>query len=186
MLQRSAERGQQMKKDDKNNYYNENIYLKTEERSFYLYIDGKQVWVTKEFYYAYTQLINTEEKRRDDEGRCLIEAQRGELKRCRLNCSECPLKRTGYALSLDHRQEEYGYQAEDEYDLVAEFEYQEKKASLEMELSLLSELDQRILNLYRQDYTEREIAVEVGLSQKAINLRVNKLILLLKEKLSGF
>lgn len=175
-----------MANEDNKRIENDNIYVKTEERPFYLYIDGKKVWVSEEFYRAYTQLINTEEKRQDDEGRCLIEAERGEFKRCRLSCSECPLKRTGYALSLDHHQEEYGYEAADAYDLVADFQYQEVKEKLEMELSLLSELDQRILNLYRQDFSEREIGSKVGLSQKAVNLRIKKYIELLKEKLSGF
>lgn len=174
-----------MKKNDKKSLDDDNIYVKTKDRPFYLYIDGKQVWVTEEFYRAYTQLINTEEKRRDDEGRCLIEAERGEFKRCRLKCTECPLKRTGYALSLDHHQEEYGYEAADAYDLVADLKYQEKKDRLYAELSLLSELDRRIMYLHLQELTEREIGAEVGLSQKAVNLRINKCIKLMKERIKN-
>lgn len=175
-----------MKKDAKNNFDNESCYVKTEERCFYVYIDGKQVWVTEEFYYSYTRLINKEDKENYNRGRCLIPAERGELKRCMDNCSECPLKRTGYNRSLDHRQEEFGFEPADDYDLIADIKLQEIKDSLAEEIAALSILDQRILDLYRQDFSEREIGYKVGLSQKAVNLRLKKCIELLKEKLSGF
>lgn len=175
-----------MKNDVKNNLDNESCYVKTEERNFYVYIDGQQIWVTEEFYHSYTRLINKEDKENYNRGRCLIPAERGELKRCMDNCSECPLKRTGYAYSLDHRQEEFGLEPADDYDLAADIKLQEIKDSLEAAVSLFTELDQRILDLYRQDFSEREIGSKVGLSQKAVNLRIKKCIELLKEKLSGF
>lgn len=172
-----------MKKYVKKSLDDQNCYVRTEERCFYVEIDGKVIWVTEEFYRSYTRLNNRERRRRYDEGRCLIPAERGIFKRCSGNCSECPHGRTGYALSLDQHYEEYGYEAVDPYDLVADLKYQEKKDRLDAELSLLSELDRRIMHLHLQELTEREIGVEVGLSQKAVNLRINKCIKLMKERI---
>lgn len=183
MSQKKVEWSKQMKKYVKKSLDDQNCYVRTEERCFYVEIDGKVIWVTEEFYRSYTRLNNRERRRRYDEGRCLIPAERGIFKRCSGNCSECPHGRTGYALSLDQHYEEYGYEAVDPYDLVADLKYQEKKDRLDAELSLLSELDRRIMHLHLQELTEREIGVEVGLSQKAVNLRINKCIKLMKERI---
>lgn len=173
-----------MKKDVKQSLDDQNCYVRTEERCFYVEIDGKVIWVTEEFYRSYTRLNNRERRRRYDEGRCLVPAERGHFKRCADNCSECPHgRRSGYALSLDQHYEEYGYEAVDPYDLVADLKYQEKKDRIYAELSLLSELDRRIMYLHLQELTEREIGAEVGLSQKAVNLRINKCIELMKERI---
>lgn len=177
-----------MQKNDNNRFEDENIFIRTEVRSYYIDLPegGPRVWVDEETYKNYARIQNAEDKRLYNEGRCLIPAERGTFKRCMESCSECPLKRTGYTLSLDHHQEEYGYEASDDSDLVAEIKLQEVKDKLQEEVSLLSILDQKILSLYEKDFSEREIGAKVGLSQKAVNLRLKKCIELLKQKLSGF
>lgn len=177
-----------MQKNDNTRFEDENYLIRTEARCYYIDLPqgGPRVWVNQQDYLNYSRIDNAEAKRRYNEGRCIIPADRGIFKRCMKPCNECSLKRTGYALSIAHHQEEYGYEAADESDLVAEIKLQEVKDKLQEEVSLLSILDQKILSLYEQDFSEREIGAKVGLSQKAVNLRLKKCIELLKQKLSGY
>ena len=177
-----------MAKNGKNRLDDEDYRVPTKER--YLYIDleggGGRIWVNKEDYRNYRRIIEAEWQAKLDESRCLIPAERGLYKRCREKCSECPLGRTGNTLSYDAMIEITGNELPDDLDISADYEYEELREKLWAEVEMLSELDQRILALYNEDYTEREIAAEVGLSQKAVNLRINKCIKLLREKLKDY
>lgn len=177
-----------MAKDGKNRLDDEDYRVPTEERCFYIDLEGKggRIWVNKEDYTNYDRIKNAEWQARIDESRCLIPAERGLYKRCREKCSECPYRRTGNPISYESIEENSGNELADDFDMRTEYEYDELREKLWAEVEMLSELDQRILALYNEDYTEREIAAEVGLSQKAVNLRINKCIKLLREKLKDF
>lgn len=177
-----------MANNGKNRLDDEDYRVPTKER--YLYIDleggGGRIWVNKEDYRNYRRIIEAEWQARIDESRCLIPAERGLYKRCREKCSECPRGRTGNTISYDAIIENTGNELPDDLDISADYEYEELREKLWAEVETLSEVDQRILALYNEDYTEREIAAEVGLSQKAVNLRINKCIQLLREKLKDY
>jgi len=177
-----------MAKDGKNRLDDEDYRVPTEERCFYIDLEGGggRIWVNKEDFRNYRRIIEAEWQATIDESRCLIPAERGLYKRCREKCSECPLKRTGNNISYDSIIENTGNELPDDFDMRVHLEYEEAREKLWEEVSQLSELDQRILRLYNEDFTEREIAKEVGLSQKAVNLRIHKCISLLKEKLKDF
>ncbi len=177
-----------MAKNGKNRLDDEDYRVPTKER--YLYIDleggGGRIWVNKEDYRNYRRIIEAEWQAKLDESRCLIPAERGMYKRCRERCSECPYHRTGNNISYDLIIENTGNELPDGLDIRADYELNEVREKLWAEVALLDELDQRILRLYNEDYTEREIGQKVGLSQKAVNLRINKHISLLKEKLKDY
>lgn len=177
-----------MAKNGKNRLDDEDYRVPTKER--YLYIDleggGGRIWVNKEDYINYRRIIEAEWQAKLDESRCLIPAQRGLYKRCREKCSECPYHRTGNNISYDLIIENTGNELPDGLDIRADYELNEVREKLWAEVALLDELDQRILRLYNEDYTEREIAQKIDLSQKAVNLRINKCIKLLREKLKDY
>lgn len=177
-----------MAKNGKNRLDDEDYRVPTKER--YLYIDleggGGRIWVNKEDYRNYRRIIEAEWQAKLDESRCLIPAERGMYKRCRERCSECPYRRTGNPISYESIEENYGNELPDGLDIRADYELNEVREKLWAEVALLDELDQRILRLYNEEYTEREIAQKVDLSQKAVNLRINKCIKLLREKLKDY
>lgn len=177
-----------MAKDGKNRLDDDDYRIPTEERCYYIDLDGNggRIWVNEEDYRNYRRIEDAEWQAKLDSSRCLIPAERGLYKRCREKCSECPYLRTGNPISYESIEENSGNELADDFDMRTEYEYDELREKLWTEVETLSELDQRILELYNEDYTEREIASEVGLSQKAVNLRINKCIALLKEKLKDF
>jgi RNA polymerase sigma factor (sigma-70 family) len=151
----------------------------------YIPVDGQQIPVTEEVYRAYTQPVWAERKRREREKRCVISNGRGRTKRCTADCSQCNQQRTGSALSLDKLLED-GYEAADTIDLsdlVAD------RLLLEELYAALEELDpdnRRIMELFSIGKSEREIAADMGLSQKAISKRKTKLFAQLRERLQDF
>jgi len=177
-----------MAKNGKNSLDDEDYRVPTKER--YLYIDleggGGRIWVNKEDYRNYRRIIEAEWQAKLYESRCLIPAERGMYKRCREDCAQCPLARTGNHISYDAIIENTGNELPDSFDMRVEHEYDELRDKLWEEVSKLDKLDQKILTLYNEEFTEREIAKEVGLSQKAVNLRIRKCVELLKEKLKNY
>ena len=145
-------------------------------------IDGEQVPVTEEVYRAYKRPLWAEHKRKEREKRCRDE--RGN--RCTGDCSKCDKERTGSVLSLSRLVEENGFEPADTVDIA---EMVADSLLLEELYAALEELDpnnRRILELFSNSKSEREIADDIGLSQKAINKRKSKLFAQLRERLKDF
>jgi len=91
----------------------------------------------------------------------------------------------GSVLSLDKFTED-GFEVADPVDIA---ELVVDKLLLEELYAALEELDpdnRRIMELFSIGKSEREIAVDIGLSQKAINKRKTKLFSQLRERLKDF
>lgn len=150
--------------------------------AWHLIIDDQVVEVSEEVYRAFKQPIWAERKRKEREQHCTISNGNGFTKRCTEDCSKCNKQRTGSVLSLDKF-------TEDGFDVPASIDLSEiiaDKLLLEELLAALEELDpenQLIMKLFSVGKSEREIANEIGLSQKAINKRKTKLFQQLKERL---
>ena len=145
-------------------------------------IDGEQVPVTEEVYRAYKRPLWAEHKRKEREKRCRDE--RGN--RCTGDCSKCDKERTGSVLSLSRLVEENGFEPADTVDIA---EMVADSLLLEELYAALEKLDpnnRRILELFSNSKSEREIADDIGLSQKAINKRKSKLFAQLRERLKDF
>lgn len=148
----------------------------------YIKIDEQQIPVTEEVYRAYKRPAWAEHKRREREKRCRDENGN----RCTKDCSKCDKQRTGSILSLDSLTEESGFEPSDTVDIA---ELVADKLLLEELYIALEELDpdnRRIMELYGIGKSEREIATDIGLSQKAINKRKTKLFAQLRERLKDF
>lgn len=147
----------------------------------YITINEQQIPVTEEVYRAYKRPAWAEHKRREREKRC--RAENGN--RCTGDCSKCDKQRTGSILSLDKFTEE-GFDVADTVDIA---ELVADKLLLEELYIALEELDpgnRRIMELFSIGKSEREIANDIGLSQKAINKRKTKLFAQLRERLKDF
>lgn len=147
----------------------------------YILINGKQIPVTEEVYRAYKRPAWAERKRKERQKRC--RDKNGN--RCTGDCSKCDKQRTGSVLSLDKFTED-GFEVADPVDIA---ELVVDKLLLEELYAALEELDpdnRRIMELFSIGKSEREIAVDIGLSQKAINKRKTKLFSQLRERLKDF
>ena len=152
-----------------------------ENQQRYIEIDGRQIPVTEEVYQEYKRPAWAEHKRKECEKRCLDE--RGH--RCTDNCSNCHNQRTGSVLSLEKFIDD-GFEVADEVDVA---ELIEDKLRLEELYTALNELDpdnRRIIELFSIGKTEREIATDIGLSQKAVNKRKTNLFAQLRERLKNW
>jgi len=151
----------------------------------YIPIDGQQIPVTEESYRTYKRPAWAERKRKEREKRCVISNGKGSTKRCTGDCSKCDKQRTGSVLSLDKFTEE-GFDVADTIDIT---ELVADKLLLEELYIALEELDpdnRRIMELFSIGKSERDIAADIGLSQKAINKRKTKLFAQLREHLKDF
>jgi len=139
-------------------------------KDYYLPIDGQEIPVSEEVYRAYKRPAWAEHKRKEREKRCRDEKGH----RCTKDCSQCDKQRAGSVLSLDRFAEE-GYEIADSVDIA---ELVAEKLLLEELAIALNELDpqnKRIAELYGEGLSEREIASQVGLSQKGVNKRKTKI-----------
>jgi RNA polymerase sigma factor (sigma-70 family) len=141
-------------------------------------IDGQQIQVSEEVYRAYKRPAWAEHKRKEREKRCVG----ADGNRCTADCSKCDKQRTGSVLSLDKFSAE-GFDVEDSVDLdeliADKFLFEELYAALQE----LDPENRRIIDLFSIGMSEREIATDIGLSQKAINKRKTKIFAQLRERL---
>lgn len=157
----------------------------------FIEIDGEQIQVTEEVYRAFKQPAWAEHKRIERERRCRDSKGRVCTQSCRL-CDmnrmigdKEPIKKNSVLLSLERFQED-GYDPKDPVDVE---EIIAEKQLLEELFSALEELDpdnRRIMELFANGMSEREIAADIGLSQKAVNKRKTKLFAQLKDRLKDF
>ena len=162
-----------------------------ESKQYYLSIDGQEVKVNEEIYRAYKQPAWAEHKRKERERRCRDSKGRVCTQSCRL-CDmnrmlddKEPIRKNSLLLSLDWFQDD-GFDQADPADIE---EILAEKELLTELLSALEELDpdnRRIMELFASGKSERDIATDIGLSQKAVNKRKTKLFAQLKERLKDF
>lgn len=149
------------------------------QKQYHVMIDGEEIIVTEEVYYAYKRPLWRERKRREREAQC-----QG-LGTSSQDCSHCKYLRIGRPLSLEQLIEDglvpAGTFSVDEYA-----EKMELYGALHDALSMLDEKDRLIADLYSEGLSEREIAGRVGLSQKGVNYRKGKIFSRLRELLEDF
>ena len=148
----------------------------------YLEIDEQQIPVTEEVYRAYKRPAWAEKKRKEREKRCRDEYGN----RCAGDCSKCDKQQTGSVLSLSRLTEEIGFEPVSSVDIA---EMVADSLLLKELFEALEELDpenRKIVVLFSNGKSEREIADAIGLSQKAINKRKTKLFAQLRERFEDF
>lgn len=153
----------------------------TKEYRIYLTHERQYIPVSEKVYRAFKRPAWAEHKRKEREKRCRDENGN----RCTGDCSKCDKQRTGSVLSLDKFTED-GFEVADPVDIA---ELIADKLLLEELYAALDEFDpdnRRIIELFSIGKSEREIASNIGLSQKAINKRKKKLFAQLRERLKDF
>lgn len=152
---------------------------------WHLTVNNQVIEVTEEVYRAYKRPRWNEHKREEREKRCIVSNDSGGTKRCTDNCSNCHNQRTGSVLSLEKFIDDC-FEVADAVDVAGLIE---DKLRLEELYTALDELDpdnRRIMELFSIGKSEREIATDIGLSQKAINKRKTKLLAQLRERMKDW
>ncbi|HCC34156.1 MAG TPA: sigma-70 family RNA polymerase sigma factor [Ruminococcaceae bacterium] len=153
----------------------------TNNKQRYLEINGEQVAVTEEVYFAYKRPVWAEHKQQERAGRCRDENGR----RCMKNCRLCNGDRDGRPVSLEKINED-GYEVPEPVYIS---QLVENKLLLEALYGTINKFEpenRQIIMLFSAGFSEREIAARVGLSQKCVNNRKNKLFAQLKKELEHF
>lgn len=89
--------------------------------------------------------------------------------------------------SLDKMYEETEYEAADtDSDLEADIMKKIMIDELHRALDELEEIDRTIMDMYSHDHSEAEIGQVIGMSQKGVNKRKNKVLLKLNNRLKDF
>ena len=111
-----------------------------------------------------TRLYERELKKLERQDRC----RNTDDTRCMKNCRKCDKQRDGAQLSLD-QMIEVGNLPQDICTVESLFEDIELSEALHVAITQLSEIDQKIVMLWAQGCTEREIADTIGACQKSVN-----------------
>ena len=153
----------------------------TTNQPYYIVISGQLIFVSEAVYRTIRQdewRIAKQEERtrkcRDEHGN-----------RCKKKCADCPFFQSGAHLSLE-RMIEDGHEPADSHDILSILMKRELIAALQSELSLLDESSRKILLLFGEGMSERQIAEQTGIPRKTINYRKNKLLQHLRDKLSSY
>jgi len=149
------------------------------DKQYYIEIDGQQVPVSEEVYRVYKRPVWAERKCQERSKRCRSENGN----RCTGDCSKCDKRRTGGTLSLNALEED-GFEPSD--SSLDPAEIFADKLLLEELFKALDELDpgsRRICMLISQGATEREIATVLGIRQSTLNYRKRRLLEKLHERL---
>lgn len=86
-------------------------------------------------------------------------------------------------ISLDSLYDNNEFEFADSYDIEEDLMKRELLEALRKELSTLEEIDRKIMKLFGEGYSELAIGSEIGMSQKGVNKRKQKIFLKLKDKL---
>lgn len=165
------------------------------DRTFYLDIDGQRIWVTKEQYDSFKRPLWNEKKERELQGKCLIEAERGGVKRCRKPssaCAECPYYQNnhtnGHIVSLDRLYDAYEYEiADDSESIVDRLIEEEKERAVHKAVSEIQDpTDRKIIELFMEGLNDILIAKSLGFSRKTVNKRRLRTFTELAEKLKNY
>ena len=158
----------------------------------YVYLVGKtKLYVNKEQFIFLREEYWEEKTENWLKSRCLIPAERGELKICRGNCEECPMFRNGwnkptYGGFEEMDEEEYLESNPQQSILDKLIEEERIKALYDAIDNLEDPIDRYIMRQYLLDKRDAEVASKIGKSRQTIIARRNKCIEYLKEILKNY
>lgn len=91
-------------------------------------------------------------------------------------------------LSMEHLKDEFDLEIASNFDVEKEVLSNDLRKALDsaFRIVLVEEIDKKIIKMFMEDKTEKEIATEVGMSQKGVNKRKHKIFKNLKIILKDF
>ena len=163
----------------------------SENKEFYVTIQGKKVVVTEEVYRAYVRPIRTEQRRERRAWKCQVMGEKGNLVRCKGKCSECEYakdgnKATGNLLSLDKLLEK-GVEIADKH-LTPEEQFIEKESRTSLQeqvhkaISQLTPRQQEIVRMiYFEGMSQEEVRVYYGIAKSSMSEAMQRIFASLKK-----
>ena len=165
------------------NAENEGQHDLTSKKEYFIPVNHKLIPVSKEVYEEYFRPIWRTHYHARKHGQCSCL----DWRRCEGDCGLCRYRTAGQTISLDLEREDVGDIRPDPSADIESIVLE--KILLEELLQALNELDpdsRRIIELFSIGKSEREIALDIGLSQKAVNKRKTKIFNHLRERLKYF
>ena len=162
----------------------------SENKEFYVMIQGKKVIVSEEVYRAYVRPIRNEQRKERRDWKCRVMGEKGNLVRCNKKCSECKYaengnKATGNILSLDKLLEK-GVEIADKH-LTPEEVYIEKESRTSIQeqvhkaISQLTPRQQEIVKMiYFEGKTQEEVREYYGIAKSSMSEALQRILASLK------
>ena len=160
----------------------------TEERCYYIDLEFQgRIWVTKEMFHEYMRDEWAEWKRKERSSRCQVPNGKGGVKRCDKDCKECPYFRNGKSISIDDLYEKYEMELADKSASIIETMVEEERnKALWDAIAKLDPTDQKIMKLFSEGFSERDIADALGMPRTTISYRKKISFDILREKLKDY
>ena len=158
----------------------------------YVYLVGKTKLYVNEEQFKFLREEYWEEKTNNwKKSRCLVPAERGELKICHGKCEECPMFRNGwnkptYGGFEEMDEEEYLESNSQQSILDKIIEEERIQAMYDAIDNLEDPIDRYIMRQYLLDKKDAEVASKIGKSRQTVITIRNKCIEYLKEILKKF
>ena len=162
-----------------------------ENKEFYVVIQGQKVFVSEEVYRAYVRPIRKEQRRKRRTWKCQVKGKKGNLVRCKKDCSKCEFalsghNATGNVLSLDVFIEDGVEILDRDFDLERMYIEKEDGTSCRAEIwKAISELTPRQQEIVRMVYfegkTREEVARFYGVDGSAIRHAMQRIYATLKK-----
>ena len=165
-----------------------NWYEKSEDRPLYIDLEYEgRIWVDKNTYNNYMRDRWKEWKQKERLSRCNVPDEKYGLKRCMKNCFECIYFRNNKLLSIEEIYEEYELEIEDKsVSIIDELLEDELKEKLWQARDELEQLDQKIILLFSEGYSEQQISTILIIPRTTINYRKKISLDFLRKKLKSY
>ena len=160
-------------------------------KEFYVVIKGEKVVVTEEVYRAYVRPIRKEQRRKRRTWKCQVKGKKGNLVRCKKDCSKCEFalsghNATGNVLSLDVFIEDGVEILDRDFDLERMYIEKEDGTSCRAEIwKAISELTPRqqemVKMIYFEGKSQEEICQILGLTKGTVSLNLKRALANLRE-----
>ena len=149
--------------------------------------NGKIVYVDYETFKRIMKSKWNDWKFKDRSSRCQISNGHGGLKRCIQDCKKCNHFRNGELISLDELYEKYNLHiADSSQSIIDKLNKKEINDALWEAISTLKPVDQKILKLFSEGISERDISRILNIPRTTISYRKNKCFEKLKELLKDY
>ena len=163
----------------------------SENKEFYVIIQGKKVFVSEEVYREYVRPIRAIQRQQRRAWKCRIVGRKGNLIRCPYKCDECPFAMagnlpTGNVLSLD-KFKELGVEIIDrEFDLERTYIEKQERTSLQEQihnaiLQLTPRQREIVIMHFFENKRQEEICQTLGLTKGTVSLNLKRAIKNLQE-----
>lgn len=146
---------------------------------------------TKELYEWDRNERRKENQYKDRRSRCMVPSKKYGLKICECNCDECPFgldKRIPSTESMDYLYDNYEMEFADKAQpsIVEVIIKEERDRALEIAVSNIKPEDRIIIELFKKDYTDDQIASEIGEKRSTVQYRRQRIFDELREQLKDF